>query len=129
MSRKAPIVKKQQTPPPPPPRAVAPPPAVVSAPLKKAPPVRRPSTSTPAIRRTEIAEAAGRPKREIHPPAPKDLPYADVPKKPRKAKQKQNRGSAEQLKYCSKILADLHKKQYFSIANPFYEPVGKFIYA
>ncbi|KIK71261.1 hypothetical protein GYMLUDRAFT_976433 [Collybiopsis luxurians FD-317 M1] len=110
--------------PPPPPRAVAPPPAPapVPAPPKKAPPVRRQSTSVPTIRRSD-PEPVGRPKREIHPPAPKDLPYADAPKKPRKVRQTKDRGTAEQLKYCSKVLNDLHKKQYYQIANPFYEPV------
>ncbi|KAJ3750110.1 Bromodomain-containing protein [Lentinula detonsa] len=114
---------------PPPQRAVpaAPPPAPAPAPApvpsKKAA-VRRPSTSVPTIRRNEAQEAVGRPKREIHPPAPKDLPYADAPKKPRKVKHaKDNGASVEQIKYCSKILSELHKKQYYSIANPFYEPV------
>ncbi|KAJ4476755.1 bromodomain-containing protein [Lentinula aciculospora] len=119
------VVKKQS---PPPQRAVAvalpPVPAPAPAPVKKVPPIRRPSTSMPAIRRNDAQEAVGRPKREIHPPAPKDLPYADAPKKPRKVKHaKDNGGSVEQLKYCSKILSDLHKKQYYTIANPFYEPV------
>jgi hypothetical protein len=47
------------------------------------------------------------PKREIHPPAPKDLPYADMPKKMRKAKVPKDDGIAEQLKYYAKILSDL----------------------
>jgi hypothetical protein len=118
-----PVVKKQASPPPP--QAAASPPA--PAPPKKVPPVRRPSASVPAVRRTEAEpQPVGRPKREIHPPAPKDLPYADAPKKPRKGRQPKDRGTAEQLKYCSKILSDLHKKQHYQIANPFYEPVGEF---
>jgi bromodomain-containing factor 1 len=28
------------------------------------------------------------------------------------------------LKYCGKILQDLHRKQHYAIASPFYEPVG-----
>ena len=87
--------------------------------------VRRPSTSVPVIRRSE-AEAVGRPKREIHPPPPKDLPYADAPKKHRKTKRIKDDGTIEQLKYCGKILQELHKKQYYNYAHPFYEPVGKF---
>ncbi|THV05961.1 Bromodomain-containing protein [Dendrothele bispora CBS 962.96] len=109
---KAPPVKKQSTPPVPPP----------PAPPKKTQPARRPSTSVPVIRRSDVPEAVGRPKREIHPPPPKDLPYVDAPKKPRKAKGGKDITS-EQLKYCGKILADLHKKQHYTIANPFYEPV------
>ena len=111
------MVKKIATPPPPPP----PPP-----PAKKAsvPPVRRPSTSVPVIRRNEAEQVSARPKREIHPPPPKDLPYADVPKKMRKAKVLRDNGTAEQLKYCAKILSDLRRQQYWDIAHPFYEPVG-----
>ena len=112
------MVKKPATPPPPPPPPVA-------APPKKAPAARRASTSVPVIRRSE-AEPVGRPKREIHPPPPKDLPYADVPKKNRKGKRSRDDSSAEQLKYCGKILSELHRKQYYAFANPFYEPVGKY---
>lgn len=109
-------MKKVATPPPPPPP--------VAAAVKKSAPARRASTSVPVIRRSE-AEAVGRPKREIHPPPPKDLPYADVPKKNRKAKRSKVDGSSEQLKYCGKILQELHRKQYYNFAYPFYEPVGK----
>lgn len=98
-------------------KATPPPPAA-----KKAAP-RRPSTSVPVIRRSE-AEQIGRPKREIHPPPPKDLPYADVPRKNRKGKKAKDDGTAEQLKYCGKILQELHRKQHVDIAGPFYEPVG-----
>ncbi|KAF9042101.1 Bromodomain-containing protein [Panaeolus papilionaceus] len=113
-------IEKIATPPPPPPPVVAPPP-------KKLPPAaRRASTSVPVIRRSDRPEAepasAARPKREIHPPPPKDLPYQDLPKK-RKHKKTQDDGTAEQLKYCNKILQEMHKKQHWTIANPFYEPV------
>lgn len=104
-----PIVKKVATPPPPPP--VAPPP-------KK--PVRKASTSVPVIRRTD--DPVGRPKREIHPPPPKDLPYTDAPKK-RKTKIPKS-GEADRLKFCDKILKDLNKKTHYTVAHPFYEPVG-----
>lgn len=112
---KPPIVKKVATPPPPPP----------PAPPKKAAaaPVRRPSTSVPVIRRNEAEQASARPKREIHPPPPKDLPYADVPKKMRKVKVPKDDGTGEQLKYCGRILSDLQRKQHQTIAAPFYEPV------
>ncbi|KAF5368460.1 hypothetical protein D9758_002376 [Tetrapyrgos nigripes] len=105
-------IKKQSTPP------VLPPPP----PPKKTQPVRRPSTSVPVIRRSDAPETVSRPKREIHPPPPKDLPYVDAPKKPRKAKKGKDI-SSEQLKYCGKILNDLHKKTHYSSASPFYEPV------
>ncbi|KAF8446270.1 hypothetical protein L210DRAFT_3619972 [Boletus edulis BED1] len=109
---------KIATPPPPPP----PPP-----PTKKAPappvPARRPSTSVPVIRRNDIEQASARPKREIHPPPPKDLPYSDPPKKPRKTKVVKDDGTAEQLRFCVKLLAELQRKQHWTVAHPFYEPV------
>ena len=107
----------------------APPPAPVPTPAPTAPAKqrvpRRPSTSTPVIRRNESVSAGGsRPKREIHPPPSKDLPYADVPKKSRKARAAKDNLNAEQLRFCSKLLGDLHRKQHWTIASPFYEPVG-----
>ncbi|KAI0701725.1 Bromodomain-containing protein [Earliella scabrosa] len=107
---KAPAPKKVASPPPPPP-----------APPKKQ--VRRASTNVPVIRRNDESAVAGRPKREIHPPPPKDLPYAEAPRKPRKAKAPKNAAIAEQLKFCEKVWKDLHQKQHYSIAHPFYEPV------
>jgi hypothetical protein len=79
----------------------------------------------PVIRRNEN-EAIGRPKREIHPPPSKDLPYVDAPKKIRKGKRVKDDGTAEQLKYCGKILSDLNRKQHYNVASPFYEPVGRY---
>jgi hypothetical protein len=113
------VVKKLATPPLPPP---APP-----APAKKASvaPVRRPSTSVqPVIWRNEAEQLSARPKREIHPPAPKDLPYADTLKKMRKAKVPKDDGTAEQLKYYAMILSDLRRQQHWDVAHPSHEPVG-----
>ncbi|KAI5123582.1 hypothetical protein M0805_003400 [Coniferiporia weirii] len=116
---KPPVPKKLPTPPPPTPPA----PITAPAPAKKGIPPRRPSTSVPTIRRSETTETA-RPKREIHPPPPKDLPYAEPIKKARSARKvKTSDGTEEQLKYCAKILADLHKKSLTTVASPFYEPV------
>jgi len=81
------------------------------------------SASVPVIRRS-TTEAIGRPKREIHPPPPKDLAYADAPKKHRKHKTVKDDGTNEQLKFCAKVLSELHRKQSYPIASPFYEPVG-----
>jgi len=106
-----------------PPPAPAPPPTTVAPAKQRAP--RRPSTSTPVIRRNESISAGGsRPKREIHPPPSKDLPYADVPKKSRKARAAKDNLNAEQLRFCSKLLSDLHRKAHWNVASPFYEPVG-----
>ena len=108
---------------PPPPPAPLPP---TTAPAKQRV-SRRPSTSTPVIRRNESVSAGGsRPKREIHPPPSKDLPYADAPKKSRKARAAKDNLNAEQLRFCSKLLSDLHRKQHWGIASPFYEPVGAY---
>lgn len=73
-----------------------------------------------------MEQVTARPKREIHPPPPKDLPYADAPKKPRKIKVAKDDGSIEQLKFCAKLLAELQRKQHWAIAHPFYEPVGEY---
>ncbi|KAI0374378.1 Bromodomain-containing protein [Pilatotrama ljubarskyi] len=108
---KPPAPKKVATPPPPPP----------PAPPKKA--ARRQSTTVPVIRRNDESAGASRPKREIHPPPPKDLPYAESTRKPRKAKAPRDAATAEQLKFCEKVLKDLHQKQHYTIAHPFYEPV------
>ncbi|KAG6334920.1 hypothetical protein ID866_4162 [Astraeus odoratus] len=121
---KPPPVVKPATPPPPPQpvaqkKAVAPAPTPAPAPTA----ARRPSTSVPIIRRNDgDSTASARPKREIHPPPSKDLPYADVPKRLRKPKVKDD-GTAEQLRFCSKLLTELHRKQHWAIAHPFYEPV------
>jgi bromodomain-containing factor 1 len=115
-------VKKAPPPVPAPPAPIPTPTA--TAPAKQRAP-RRPSTSTPVIRRNDSISAGGsRPKREIHPPPSKDLPYADVPKKSRKARAAKDNLNAEQLRFCSKLLGDLHRKTHWNIASPFYEPVG-----
>ena len=108
-----------------PPSSPAPAPSTASA-KQRAP--RRPSTSTAAIRRNDSVSAGGsRPKREIHPPPSKDLPYADVSKKSREARAAKDDPSAEQLRFCSKLLSKLHRKrQHWTCASPLYEPVGAY---
>lgn len=83
---------------------------------------RRPSNPVPAIRRSS-SDANGRPKREIHPPAPRDLPYADEPqsassgRKKKSSKQLTPRQQAywakvnqQELNFCAKIIDDLVSK-------------------
>jgi hypothetical protein len=82
---------------------------------------RRPSTSVPAIRRDE---SNSRPKREIHAPPPRDLTYSDAPRRTRKPRASKNEKSSEQLRFCSRLLADLNKKPHENYAYPFYTPVG-----
>ena len=68
----------------------------------------------PLIRRDSTV-GDGRPKREIHPPAPRDLPYAN--QKPKKKKYQW------ELKFCEKVLNELSKPKYGSISYPFMAPV------
>ncbi|KAG9101447.1 hypothetical protein FRC06_003007, partial [Ceratobasidium sp. 370] len=93
------------------------------------PPARRQSTSVPTIRRNtpdEFLSPIARPKREIHPPPPKDLPYSDLPngKRARKGRGRgpeRDDGTAEQMRHCMKILTEFNKKSLYQIASPFYE--------
>ncbi|KAG9079769.1 hypothetical protein FRC06_007486, partial [Ceratobasidium sp. 370] len=95
------------------------------------PPARRQSTSVPTIRRNtpdEFLSPIARPKREIHPPPPKDLPYSDLPngKRARKGRGRgpeRDDGTAEQMRHCMKILTEFNKKSLYQIASPFYEAV------
>ena len=68
----------------------------------------------PLIRRDSTV-GDGRPKREIHPPAPRDLPYAN--QKPKKKKYQL------ELKFCDKVLAELLKPKYSYCNYPFLAPV------
>lgn len=68
----------------------------------------------PLIRR-DSTFGDGRPKREIHPPAPRDLPYAN--QKPKKKKYQW------ELKFCDKVLAEISKPKYQHVSWPFMNPV------
>ena len=110
-------------------KAILPPPAKASAPRRESrsslpgparSPVSTASTPTfalgpqgvPLIRRDSTL-GDGRPKREIHPPASKDLLY----QKPKKKKYQ------NELKFCDKVLSELGKPRYTAIAWPFMVPV------
>ncbi|KAF5102710.1 hypothetical protein D0Z00_000202 [Geotrichum galactomycetum] len=67
----------------------------------------------PMIRRDSAID--GRPKREIHPTRPKDVPYSDV--KPRRKKY------AAELKFCGSVLKELMSKRHETFSFPFLEPV------
>lgn len=67
----------------------------------------------PLIRRDSAAD--GRPKREIHPPAPRDLPYAN--QKPKKKKY------YWELKFAESVLSELKKPRYAASAHFFLAPV------
>lgn len=68
----------------------------------------------PLIRRDSTA-TDGRPKREIHPPAPRDLPYSN--QKPKKKKYQW------ELKFCQEVLAELRKAKHQAYGWPFLNPV------
>ncbi len=67
----------------------------------------------PLIRRDSTLD--GRPKREIHRPAPRDLPYAN--QKPKKKK------FQWELKFCEKVVNELLKPKYQQVNWPFLKPV------
>ncbi|MCJ1274788.1 hypothetical protein MMC21_002586 [Puttea exsequens] len=68
----------------------------------------------PLIRRDSTV-GDGRPKREIHPPAPRDLPYTN--QKPKKKK------FQWELKFCDHVLKELEKPKYTTLSGPFMQPV------
>ena len=68
----------------------------------------------PLIRRDSTA-TDGRPRREIHPPAPKDLPYST--QKPKKKKYQW------ELKFCQDVVGELKRPKYQTVSWPFQTPV------
>ncbi|KAG4301774.1 hypothetical protein PCK1_001750 [Pneumocystis canis] len=68
--------------------------------------------NTPVHRTSAITD---RPRREIHPPPPRDLPYNET--KPHRRK------NAAQLQFCRNVIKELQKKTHESYAFPFYHPV------
>lgn len=70
-------------------------------------------SGVPTIRRESAID--GRPKREIHPPKPKDLPYTNI--KPRKKKH------AIELRFCNQVLKELTSKKHEEYSFPFLLPV------
>ncbi|KUJ18201.1 Bromodomain-containing protein [Mollisia scopiformis] len=73
-----------------------------------------PTSNTPLIRRDSTKVDGGRPKREIHPPKNKDLPYSVRPK---------SKKHAHELKFCEEILTELNKAKYRDFVSPFQTPV------
>lgn len=72
------------------------------------------SADVPKIRREVSSFDNGRPKREIHPPKPKDMPYDIRPKKKK---------YQPELRYCQQIMKEFLSKKYENISWPFLEPV------
>jgi len=106
---------------------------VKKAPPPKPAPVRResraqarsPTTKTSEVQQQPFLDPNGmplirrdssttdRPKREIHRPPPRDLPYSVRPNKKHKV----------ELKFCESILQEMLKKKYESFRSPFDFPV------
>ncbi|QPG75574.1 hypothetical protein FOA43_002930 [Brettanomyces nanus] len=77
---------------------------------------RRRSTydsDVPKLRRDSASEN-GRPKREIHPPKSRDMPYDFRPRR---------RKMTPELRFCQQLLRELMSKKYDAISYPFLEPV------
>ncbi len=71
-------------------------------------------SGTPIIRRDSTKGDGGRPKRDIHPPKPRDINYNSRPKKKK---------YAVELKYCQIVLDELYRPKYTSISHAFLAPV------
>lgn len=101
--------------------------------------VRRASAATPVVRRGEPSpvdpslNVNTRPKREIHAPPPKDMPYTDLASSSKHSKMngmgkrsRRDDGRVEQLKFCLKVLNSMFAKSYEQWFYFFYDPVGEF---
>ncbi|KAG8980541.1 hypothetical protein FRB90_007661, partial [Tulasnella sp. 427] len=116
--------------------AKRPSPAVSAPPKPKLPASRRPSTSS-AVARRDVASpvassfptpgGAARPKREVHATPAKESHFDSSRPNGAGRRVKRDDGSAEQLKYCMKIIHGLFGRQYENWAWFFYDPVDKAI--
>lgn len=71
-------------------------------------------SGTPVIRRDSTKTDGGRPKRDIHPPKPRDIAYNARPKKKK---------FAAELRFCETVIDELKRPKYLGIAAPFLIPV------
>lgn len=72
-----------------------------------------PQSNTPLIRRDSTKDD-GRPKRDIHPPKNKDLPYTTRPK---------SKKHVPELSWCQDVMTEIQKQKYADFVYPFKEPV------
>ncbi|EFR03899.1 bromodomain containing protein [Nannizzia gypsea CBS 118893] len=100
-------------PPTPPPAPVAAAPAPPRASNAGSPTFALGPEGLPLIRR-DSTTVDGRPKRSIHPPKNRDLPFSMKPKKKK---------FQQELKFCQEVLDELHHKKYYAVASFFYDPV------
>jgi Bromodomain len=86
--------------------------------------VRRPSTAGSGFPRRDDSYVAARPKREVPPPRDQ-REYHEAPRRApvKKRFPKRDDGTIEQLKFCTKLIQELYRPKYSSIASPFYDPV------
>jgi hypothetical protein len=92
--------------------------------VKKGAPVRRPSTAGGTFPRRDDSYIAARPKREVPPPRDQ-REYHEAPRRApvKKRFPKRDDGTIEQLKFCTKLIQELYRPKYSSVASPFYDPV------
>jgi bromodomain-containing factor 1 len=97
-----------------------------TAPIAKSPTAATPAAASPSnawplqadgvpLIRRDSSTANDRPKREIHRPPSKDLPYSTA--KPRKKKYQQ------ELKFCESVVAEIMNRKYIRFSYPFLAPV------
>ncbi|EZF77190.1 hypothetical protein H105_01524 [Trichophyton soudanense CBS 452.61] len=107
----------------PPVAAPAPPPPAAAAPAAAPAAPRASNTGSPTFAlgpeglpliRRDSTTADGRPKRSIHPPKNRDLPFSMKPKKKK---------FQQELRFCQEVLNELHKQKYYSHTSFFYFPV------
>ncbi|WVF66399.1 hypothetical protein IAT40_001139 [Kwoniella sp. CBS 6097] len=109
-------------PPEPTPAVATPPTPVAAAPAAAGPSARRASISQPPVIRRTSDDA--RPKREIHPPPPKDLAYEE----PAGAARKPKRRNDPQLQWANRTIKSLEISQkYYTTVQPFLYPVEQII--
>ncbi|AAW46194.2 hypothetical protein CNBK1170 [Cryptococcus deneoformans B-3501A] len=96
---------------------------VIASPASAGPShVRRSSISQPPVVRRSSDDT--RPKREIHPPPPKDLAYEESPGSARKPKRRND----PQLQWASRAIKSLEiSNKYYVAVSPFLYPVDKII--
>ena len=75
-----------------------------------------PTTQTPLIRRDSTKGDGGRPKREIHPPKNKDLPYSTTTRP-------KNKKVATELRFVEEVLVELKKPKHAAYSHAFMLPV------
>lgn len=88
--------------------------------------------SIPIAPQPRRSSSDGRPKREIHPPPSKTLPYFEdqlevshSKTKKKSTSAKSSKLAAEELKFAEKVMKEVHKTKHYAFTTPFLQPVGE----